>query len=268
MDLAPDDELAVRATATLRSGTAAQLEVLLREQPALATARIGGGAEWRPVLHVLADWPGHVPEGAAKVAVLVAAGADPAARFTGAHTETALHWAASNDDVEVLDALLDAGADLEAGGAVIAGGTALADAVAFGQWNAARRLVSARSAHDAVAGGGARADRPRRGGARRDGARAGGARQRALVRRARRAARGRGAAARARRRPGLGRPRRAHPGRGRRAQRGGHARRMARGRLSSARRGVRDRARPPTSARRPARGPSPGPPRAASSGHP
>ncbi len=61
--------------------------------------------------------------------------------FTGAHTETPLHWAASSNDVAVLDALLDAGADIEAPGAVIGGGTPLADAVAFGQWKAARRLV-------------------------------------------------------------------------------------------------------------------------------
>src|SRR5262249_57303167 len=63
------------------------------------------------------------------------------ARFDGRHTETPLHWAASSDDVEVLDALLDRGADIEASGAVIGGGTPLADAVAFGQWRAARRLV-------------------------------------------------------------------------------------------------------------------------------
>ena len=41
----------------------------------------------------------------------------------------------------MLDALLDAGADIEAHGAVIGGGTPLADATAFGQWNAARRLI-------------------------------------------------------------------------------------------------------------------------------
>jgi ankyrin repeat protein len=56
-------------------------------------------------------------------------------------TETPLHWAASSDDIEALDALVDAGADVDAPGAVIAGGTPLDDAVAFGQWEAARRLV-------------------------------------------------------------------------------------------------------------------------------
>ncbi len=63
------------------------------------------------------------------------------ARFTGPHTQTPLHLGASCDDIEVLNALLDAGADIEAAGAVIAGGTPLDDAVAFGQWHAARQLV-------------------------------------------------------------------------------------------------------------------------------
>jgi ankyrin repeat protein len=57
------------------------------------------------------------------------------------HSETPLHWAASSDDVDALDALLDHGADTEATGAVIGGGTPLADAVAFATWRAARRLV-------------------------------------------------------------------------------------------------------------------------------
>jgi ankyrin repeat protein len=63
------------------------------------------------------------------------------ARFVGAHRETPLHWAASCDDVAVLDALLDAGADIDAAGAVIGGGTPLADATAFKQWRVAHRLV-------------------------------------------------------------------------------------------------------------------------------
>jgi ankyrin repeat protein len=87
------------------------------------------------------DWPGHVSEAAAKIRALVAGGVDVNARFTGPHSETPLHWAASSDDIEALDALLDAGAAIEADGAVIGGGTPIADAVAFGQWKAARRLL-------------------------------------------------------------------------------------------------------------------------------
>lgn len=75
------------------------------------------------------------------VTTLVEAGANVGGRFAGAHEDTALHGAASSDDVVVLDALLDAGADIEADGAVIAGGTAIADAVALSQWRAARRLL-------------------------------------------------------------------------------------------------------------------------------
>jgi ankyrin repeat protein len=57
------------------------------------------------------------------VAVLVAAGADPnAPGLPGdGHQETPLHWAASNDDVELVDALLDFGASVDAPGSVIGG---------------------------------------------------------------------------------------------------------------------------------------------------
>ncbi|MFL5853210.1 MAG: ankyrin repeat domain-containing protein [Solirubrobacteraceae bacterium] len=41
-----------------------------------------------------------------------------------------MHWAASSDDVEVLDALLDAGADIEAPGAILGGVAQHACAVA------------------------------------------------------------------------------------------------------------------------------------------
>jgi len=141
--LNPDAPLARKVTATIRTGGAAAVEQLVREHPALARARLGDPArgQSRTLLHVVADWPGNVPEAAAKVAALVAAGADVNARFTGPHTETPLHWAASSDDIEALDALLDAGADIEAGGAAIGSGTPMADAVAFGQWKAARRLL-------------------------------------------------------------------------------------------------------------------------------
>ena len=96
----------------------------------------------RSLLHIATDWPGHYPNGPAVVATLVRAGADVNAKFVGSHAETPLHWAASSNDVAVLDALIDAGANIEAAGGVIGGGSPLADARGFGQWDAARRLVA------------------------------------------------------------------------------------------------------------------------------
>jgi uncharacterized protein len=139
-----EDPLAVAAVDAIHAGDLETLKRLLDENPGLATVRLGDDdpdGMSRTLLHVVTDWPGHFPNGAATVKALVEAGADVNARFHGPHAETPLHWAASSDDVEVLDALLDSGADIEAPGAVIAGGTPLTDARAFGQWKAAHRLV-------------------------------------------------------------------------------------------------------------------------------
>jgi uncharacterized protein len=142
-----DDPIAVAAVDAIHTGDVDRLERLLDQHPGLATAALGTEDDGddrgmtRTLLHVVTDWPGHFPNGPAAVAALVAAGADVNARFTGPHTETPLHWAASSDDVDVLDALLDAGADIESRGAVIGGGTPISDATAFGQWTAARRLL-------------------------------------------------------------------------------------------------------------------------------
>jgi ankyrin repeat protein len=115
-----DDPLAIAAVEAIHGGHVEQLQRLLADNPALATARVDGS---RTLLHVATDWPGHFPNAAASVPALVAAGADVNAAFVGRHTETPLHWAANTDDLEALDALLERGADIEAQGSVIGGGT-------------------------------------------------------------------------------------------------------------------------------------------------
>ena len=112
----------------------------------------------RTLLHIATDWPGHFPNTAATIRLLIAHGANVHESFSGPHSETPLHWAASNNDLAALDALLDAGADIEASGGLIGNGTALADAVAFGQWDAARRLISRGARAAPLASGGARVD--------------------------------------------------------------------------------------------------------------
>lgn len=142
--ISTEDSLAVAVVGAIHAGDLRVLRQLLIEQTWLATIRIGDDdpeGMSRTLLHVATDWPGHFPLVAASIAALVEAGADVNARFRGPHEETPLHWAASCDDVEAIDALLDAGADIEAPGAVIGGGTPMADARAFKQWAAARRLI-------------------------------------------------------------------------------------------------------------------------------
>jgi uncharacterized protein len=139
------DPIAIAAVAAIHAGQVPELQQLLADHSTLATARLGDDdpeGMSRTLLHVATDWPGHFPNVAETIEVLVRAGADVDARFRGPHEETALHWAASSDDTEALTALLDAGADIDADGGVIAGGTPLGDATAFAQWDAARALVA------------------------------------------------------------------------------------------------------------------------------
>ena len=144
--LPADDDRAVRIVTAIHGGDVRTLQYRLRDSADLATARIvDHRGVSRTLLHIVADWPGHYPNGAAIVAALIAAGADANAAVlhpeaTGS-PETPLHWAASSDDVDVLDALLDGGANIEAPGAVFTGGTAMSDAVVFAQWRSAHRLL-------------------------------------------------------------------------------------------------------------------------------
>lgn len=144
--LPADSERAAAVIAAIQHGDVGALRRHLGDHPELATSRVvDASGVTRTLLHVVADWPGHFPNGASTVAALVAAGADVDARVEhpgpGGSPETALHWAASNDDVDVIDALLDAGADIEAPGAIFTGGPPMSDAVVFAQWRAARRLL-------------------------------------------------------------------------------------------------------------------------------
>jgi uncharacterized protein len=141
--LTANDPLAVGLTVAIESGALGEVSLLLDEHPGLAKARIAARRKsWRTPLHVVTHWPGYLPDGPAMVRLLINAGADPSARSAEGPSETPLHWAASNDDVDVAAALIDGGADIEAPGASIAGGSPLNNAVGYGCWHVARLLVA------------------------------------------------------------------------------------------------------------------------------
>jgi ankyrin repeat protein len=146
MPLRWNEPLAVEATAAVQRGQADSLRRLLAKHPGLARVWIvkdGEAAGSRTLLHLFADWPGHRRNPSGIVAVLAEAGADLDASMVGPDgpSETPLHWAASNDDVELVDALIDAGANIEAPGSIIGGLGPIADAAAFGGTLAGLRLV-------------------------------------------------------------------------------------------------------------------------------
>jgi hypothetical protein len=106
-----------------RRGRAAEPAARGQSQPRPLRGRRAEGRRADTPLHLFADWPGHNPNAAAIVQALAASGADldaPAVNMW--HREAPLHWAASNDDVALIDALLDAGADIEHAGSSIDGG--------------------------------------------------------------------------------------------------------------------------------------------------
>jgi ankyrin repeat protein len=141
-----DDPVAAELRSAVRAGDVGAIRRLLRNDPALASARLVGrnGGEGTP-LHLVADWPGYFPNGPEIVRLLIDAGADPDARTAGRNSpgpgdETPLHYAASSDDSDVADALIEAGADIEAPDGSI--GTPLDNAVGYACWNVARLLVA------------------------------------------------------------------------------------------------------------------------------
>jgi len=145
-----DDQVAIELQLAVRSGDVAALQRLLRDDPELASARIAGrnGGTGTP-LHMVTDWPGYFPNGPQIVRLLLDYGADPNARTSGRGSEpgpgdeSPLHYAASSDDVDVAETLIDGGADIEMPDGSI--GTPLDNAVGYGCWHVAR-LLAARGA--------------------------------------------------------------------------------------------------------------------------
>ena len=83
-----DDPVAVELHGAVRTGDVAAIQGLLRNDSALASARLvgkDGGAG--TALHLVTDWPGYFPNGPEIARLLIGAGADPDAldgrpRFT------------------------------------------------------------------------------------------------------------------------------------------------------------------------------------------
>src|SRR5215469_9950595 len=155
MWLQSDDQVAVELLLAVRAGDVGVIQRHLSNDPALASARIvGRKGGTSTVLHLPTDWPGYFPNGPQIVKLLIEAGADPNARTSkqgsqsGPGDETPLHYAASSDDVDVAEVLIDGGADVEAPDGSI--GTPLANAVGYGCWHVARLLVARGARVDAA----------------------------------------------------------------------------------------------------------------------
>jgi ankyrin repeat protein len=145
MILRTHEQLAGEVIRAIKGGDLDSLQRMLAGHPELSAARIGDDRGSKTLLHVVTDWPGFFPNGPAIAKILIMAGSDPNARTEGAKKdegETPLQYAASNDDVEVAEALIIGGADIEARGGSIAGGTALENAIGYGCWRVARLLLN------------------------------------------------------------------------------------------------------------------------------
>jgi len=141
-----DSQVAIELRLAVRAGDVEAIQALLRDNPGLASARLGSSdsGSTTPLL-LVTDWPGYFPNGPRIARLLIEAGADPNARTADPPSatdpgETPLHWAASSDDVDVAEVLIDGGADIEAPDGSI--GSPLDNAVGYACWHVARLLVA------------------------------------------------------------------------------------------------------------------------------
>jgi ankyrin repeat protein len=149
MTLAHDDPVAIELLLAIRGGDRDTIRRLLTQHPGLERAHVldQKGKGWRTPLHMVTDWPGYFPNGPAIVQILAQAGADPNDREPAPGSETPLHWAASSDDAEVAEALIDAGADINGPSGSI--GSPIENAVGYGCWHVARLLTARGASIDA-----------------------------------------------------------------------------------------------------------------------
>lgn len=132
-----------QARAAVESGDIDTLKKLIAEDPQLVNKTTADNP--RTLLHTLCDYPAHRPRCRESAEILIRSGANVNARakFEGKTDpgETPLHWAASSDDAEMIEVLLDSGAEIDIDGGNIANGTPLWEAVIFGMQNAATKLI-------------------------------------------------------------------------------------------------------------------------------
>ena len=116
-----------QARAAVESGDVHTLKKLIAEDPQLVNKTTADNP--RTLLHTLCDYPAHRPRSRESAEILIRSGADvnTRAKFEGKTDpgETPLHWAASSDDAEMIEVLLDSGAEIDIDGGVIANGTPL-----------------------------------------------------------------------------------------------------------------------------------------------